>query len=217
MEPEKINRAIHLTNIFRRPERKIFTFGDTNFFYFILSFLENRLILRKGNLKCYKPTIISSESLLDMFKGFSADAVQFAEKQFSTPLSRLKVLGYQFKNEFLSEDYYNLSLEQLLDNITDNTPDEELKSTAILSSPNDIWNISLVKVAFEIIIHSANDNFQDLADRGYFTTSEQRQKQEIETLFAECEHNKSYIKELGKKLQEYGLFSEYEERFFRLV
>ncbi|MEM7184919.1 MAG: hypothetical protein AAF518_28755 [Spirochaetota bacterium] len=217
MEPDNINRAIHLTHIFQLPERKIFTFGDTKFSYFILSYLEDRLVLRKGNLNCFKPTIISSESLMEMFKGFSQDAIEFAQQEYQSAFAKLKGLGYQFKNEFQSEEFYDLALEQLLDNISSQISEDSRKSTAILSCPNDLWNFSLLKVSFDIIAKSAPTNFQDLSERGFLTSDEEKQKQEIEVLFSEAQNNRRYIKELGNKLQKYGLFSEYEERFFQLV
>ena len=154
---------------------------------------------------------------MEMFKGFSDDAIEFARQEYQSAFAKLKGLGYQFKNEFQSEEFYDLALEQLLDNISSQSNEDTLKSTAILSCPNDLWNFSLLKVSFDIIAKSAPTNFQDLSERGFFTSDEEKQKQEIEVLFSEAQNNSRYIKELGNKLQKYGLFAEYEERFFQLV
>ena len=58
---------------------------------------------------------------------------------------------------------------------------------------------------------------RDLEERGFFKTTEERINEEIEFLFSEAQTNKAYIKELADRLQEYGLFEKYEDRFFKLV
>lgn len=209
---------MYLTNVIHSPKSKIFTFGDTHFRYFVLSPLEKYTVLRRGELICYKPTIVTPESFHETFEGFSRDAIDFVEQKYSQALSKLRVLGYQFKNQLNKEEMYNQNIEDLTDKILNVELNEDSNSnTTLMVVPNDIWTVSIMKIAFELITKSFPNNIQDLEDRGYFLTRKQREKNEIELLFSEAIENKSYIKELGKKLQEYNLFEEYEDRFFELT
>jgi hypothetical protein len=212
----KITRGNYLTKIIKVPQRKIFTFGDTSFDYLVVSGVNEKSILRKGSLNCSKPTILTAERLMKLFEGFSEDAIQFAEEKYANILSKLRGLGYQFQNNLKQKEEYSLTIEEVIQNILKEQTSEE-KNVALVSAPNDIWNVGLVKVSFEIIGNSFSGNMQDLEDRGYFQTTEEKQKIEIETLFQEASENRSYIDELARKLQEYGMFEEYEARFFALV
>lgn len=205
-----------LTNILRAPKKKIFTFGDTDFDYLIVSKQENQSIVRKGNLNCGKPILITPESLLNTLQGFSEDAVRFAESEFAKIISKLRGLGYQFKNELKNREVYNRPVEEMLDSLMKDSSIEH-NNSAIITAPDDIWALSLLKVSFEIVNNSFSGNIQDLEDRDMFRSDAEKKREEIETLFAEAKENKAYIKELGKKLQDYELFSEYEDRFFSLL
>ncbi|MCB1190547.1 MAG: hypothetical protein KDK90_08950 [Leptospiraceae bacterium] len=218
MDLKNIKRAMYLTNVVLSPKNKIFTFGDTQFKYYVLSSLEQYSILRTGDLICSKPTIVTPETLNETFRGFSEDAIDFAENNYSRAISKLRVLGYQFSNNLVKKEMYNQTAEILIDKIIEKqSQTESMSNSTILLAPDDIWTVSLMKIAFEIITKSFPGNVQDLEDRGYFLSQREKEKMEIEFLFSEATENKSYIKELGKKLQEYNLFDEYEDRFFNLT
>lgn len=216
MNQDDFKRAAYLTNIIRSPGQRIHTFWQTKFNYFIISSHGDQAILRSGILECAKPTIITPETLAQTFQGFSEEAVRFAEASYQQLLSKIRILGYQFANKLEKESSFSLPTEQLIDNVMADIKDSD-NDTAVLHAPNDIWGLSLMKVAFEAVEKSVQGNIQDLSERGHFKSDEEKRREEIEMLFIEAKEDKTYVKELGKKLQEYNLFEEYEDQFYSLV
>lgn len=213
-QPDIFERAMHLTKVLRYPEQTIFTFWDTDFTYSIASSAkEQSAKLRTGKLRCNKPTIITPETLKETFQGFSNGAVEFALEKYADILSKVKMLGYQFSHELSKVEEYSENAFHLADRILKESKKTD-KTTAILISPNDLWEISLVKIMFEVIKKSFKGNVSDLTERGFFRTEQERKKTEIEILFSEAAENRQYIDELAERLKEYNLFEEYEERFF---
>jgi len=217
MQNRNFSRALHLTKILQSPEKKIFTFGETSFQFVILSALgSDSTFLRKGNLHCEKPKIISPETIIQTFSGFSEEAARFAREQFHDQLNKLKGLGYQFKNILQKEESYNETFLSVQERVL-----SEKKSIiydrAVLKAPVDLWQLALIKASFEIIRKSFSENLQDFSDRGYFLSEEQKRVNEIEILFEEAQQNNDYIHELAQTLQHYNVFKDYEERFFKIA
>jgi hypothetical protein len=217
MLTENFKRALAHTKLIRQPSQKIETFWNTEINYLILSELStDTSCLRDGIVICAKPRILSRESLQEDFAGFSQESVKFAELLSSRELSRLRLLGYKFQNKLKSEEIQTIPFSQLLENVQ-NSLKKDNKNIALLSAPDDIWSLSLIKVIVELVSRSFLVNMEDLEERGFFKTDEEQKRSEIEQLFAMAVHEKNKIKTLGAKLQEYNLFKEYEERFFKIV
>ena len=67
---------------------------------------------------------------------------------------------------------------------------------------------------------SFSDNIRELDEHGFFDTPESdldARKKEIEKLFHSARRNRASVPVLGRKLHQYGLFKEYEDKFFRLL
>ena len=205
-----------LTHVVKYPERKIYTFGDTDFKYIIISSRVDGSTMRTGKLMCKTPAIVTPETMLDTFQGFSGEAVDFAMKKYGNILSKIRVLGYQFSHELDHVSEYTESARQLASRVAREIPASG-NETAVLISPDDLWGISIVKIMFDVLKKSVAGNFEDLAERGYFLSEEEKIKNEIEILFSEAESDKQYIDELATCLREYGVFEQYEDRFFKLV
>ena len=215
MNKKNINRALFLTKVIKLPVKKIFTFWDTRFPYIIASGIgEDETVIRSGNLLCEKPAFWVPGSHEEGLHGFSKEAVEFMHSQFRTELNKLLVMGYQFKNNFESMHTVSLSLSSAIENILLQHSNGD---TAIFTTPDDIWSFGLIKTSFEIMENSFAQNLLDLKERGYLKSEQQKRVDEIEILFEEAENNTIYIKELGNKLQEYGLYEEYESRFYTLI
>ena len=63
----------------------------------------------------------------------------------------------------------------------------------------------------ELVPNSADPGMFDPAKK-----AQERARSEIERLFGQAASDRSTVSELGRKLREYGLFEEYEDRFFAL-
>ncbi len=216
MNEKDLIRALRLTKIIRRPVQKIFTFWDTEFEYTIVSAGEQGSVLRHGKLVCQKPVIITPETLRENFSGFSPEALKLFERDHPELFQRLRGMGYQVTNSLRQREEYSLEVDVLLERVRSQMPAEN-PQLALLLTPDDLWMFGILKLTAEVIRKSAPGNYRDFDERGYFRTEEERQREEIEILFAEARENPNYIKELGDTLQRYGLFEQYEDRFFSLL
>ena len=210
-----LKRVMSLTNIIRYPKQQIYTFGDTDFKYKIVSSnQESGSTLRIGKLRCKSPTIVTPETFLQTFQGFSGDAEEFARRSYADIVSRIRVLGYQFLHIHEQESQYSESARQVTDRILGELSESQI-DIAVLTSPDDLWGIALVKVMFDVLKKSVRGNIEDLNERGFFLSETERKKQEIEILFSEAQADQQYINELAERLRDYNLFGEYEDRFFQ--
>ena len=94
------------------------------------------------------------------------------------------------------------------------------EQSAIIRGPDQAWQISLMKFIVDECLASFADNLKELDEHGYFDNPEKVLKdrnREIERLLIKAGKDPSIIPTLGKKLHRYGLFKEYEDRFFRLI
>lgn len=205
-----------LTHVIKYPERHIYTFGDTDFNYKIISSNQTGgSTLRSGKLKCKMPTIVTPETFLETFRGFSDEAVEFAGKRYADMVSKIRMLGYQFSHILEHESLHSENARQLVGRV-ERDIQESQSDTALLVSPDDLWGIALVKVMLDVLRKSAPGNFEDMRERGFFLSDDEKKRNEIEILFAEAATDKHYADELADRLREYNLFEEYENRFFQL-
>ena len=179
-----------LTNIVIRPQARIATFWTTRFRYYIISKIDNsNSLLRIGTISCEKPTIITPKTITDAFDGFSSEDMEFAEYLSGNDIDKIKVLGYQFKNKLESIKKISIPYKILIQNIK-KTEEKSLNNIAIVTAPNQIWSLSITKLAMESIFRSFASNIQDLEERGFFLNNEEKTHQEIEILFGNCRRRK---------------------------
>lgn len=216
--------AMQKTKIVRLPQQKIFTFWETSFSYRIVSSApageeptnQNHSVVSSGNFQCAKPIIITrQEEFEQKFPGFDEVARQFANERYEQLTNRLVSLGYHFQNSFEKQSSSSLSADDTLDQLLkDSSIDKQ--TTAIILTESGYEHIGLVRAAMEMIMRSAPNNFLQLQEHGLLDSEEDRRRSEIEILFYEAENMGLSKEKLGKKLQQYGLFEEYEDRFFKL-
>jgi hypothetical protein len=82
------------------------------------------------------------------------------------------------------------------------------------------WEVCLLKMMVEVSGHSYPGNVRELERHNLFADSNgmsQGLRQDIEADFQAANRNPALISGLGRKLQQKGIFAEYEDRFFALV
>lgn len=213
-----LEQAFNNTKILRLPRQKIFTFWETNFQYHIVSphETEGTSLVSHGDFQCSRPMIVSGQEPLEKrFSGFDEQAQIFARSSYEDLAYRLIQLGYSFKNNFKIEEQVHLTNKETLKNLLQDSSIDK-QNSAILYTQAGYEHIGLMRAAFEMILRSAPNNISQMQERGMFASQEERIHSEIEILFYEAENLGMNKKVLGKKLQEYGVFEQYEERFLRL-
>ncbi|MGM0442531.1 MAG: hypothetical protein ACQEQC_08950 [Elusimicrobiota bacterium] len=215
-----IKYVLEKTEILRMPSQKLSTFGTTNITYFLLSSLEGITRLRKGKVVSKRPEIIQPPKIDQLFEGFGEDSEKYAREIYEQFGENPKILNYQFKNTTSSTSEISQSVEEVYDKILKQIKEKDNNLYAIIKTEDKIWQISMMKFIVDLTLESAEGNIADLKNRGMFTDSAgipENVRNKIQYLFKEAENNREKMKELGKLLNKYDLFEEYEDRFFGLM
>lgn len=217
--------AVNNTEIKVMPQRHLETFGTTTLRYHLVSELMdtvNQTRVREGRMLASRPQIVTPEAYSKtVLEGFGAEARQYIDwlKDHEREI-RILQYGYRLKKEVFSEHVISESSETVLERVEKEVKERDDPLSAVVLGVDDPWDVCLVKLFWEVIQTSASHNIKELETRKMFEDVRGVPKgirSEIENAFLAASRNASLIKVLGKKLQDYGLFEEYQDRFFSLV
>lgn len=218
---KNINQIINNTRILRLPEHRLATFGITRIYYYFMSSIgAEKTKVREGTVISQRPKIIAPEEYENIFEGFGKQASKYAQAIFQLTGADFRILEYRFKNDSNEVNTVNEPFSIVLKKINNRIDKKEDKLSAIIKGLDSAWQLSLMKFIVDITVKSSSSNITELEEKGMFnpaTTNNRKIMNEIEKLFCEAAGNRSKIRELGQKLKQYGLFEEYEDRFFALL
>lgn len=219
----RIKRLFAQIQVIRSPKHRLSTFGLSKVHYCLVTDVDgftDRSRLRTGNVVAEKPAIITPDQLKDKFHGFGESADKYADWLVSQYGQALKGLSYQFRNENKSSKIELIQPKELISRLSDEFDRKSELRTALLQGTDRLWELSIMKFIVEETLASFHSNVQELDDRGFFEGEDRLEKQkhrEIRSLFQKATHDPRLLVDLGKKLEEYGLFEQYQDQFFRLV
>jgi hypothetical protein len=218
MEPGTIQKYLRQTRIVRSPKRVLATFGATNTSYHLVSPVEElkgKTRLREGEVVSQKPKILTPEAFAERFQGFGDEAKEFADWLSASYHDLLRALEYNFKNMGFKTRVISQSPADVLDRLTAQMDENQ----AIIVCPDGAWSLALMKFTLDESARSFPTHVRDLERRSLFDAPKKeldRRRREIEQLFAPAAQSPTAREQLGRKLQEYGLFEEYEDRYLSL-
>ena len=225
MDPnyDKVEYALSHTQLVRPPEQRLNTFGVTNVHYYLLTEpmdSVNETRIREGRVIAERPKIVTPDYFLNAFEGFGEHAQEQAKALLASYGFDPDILEYKYKNEIGDNWILSEDISQVILKINAKIDDERDSLAAILKGPDDAWQISLMKFITDMTRSSLHKNISELSSRGLF----ERQygipkfvRDEIEGLFRDVEGRRFSADELGSKLRSYGLFDQYQDRFFALL
>ncbi len=224
-KPHDIWYAVNNTRVLLTPARRLETFGATTVNYHLVSELMDsveQVRIREGRIKAERPQIITPTSYAgSMLEGFGEDAEQYAEwlRQHESDLRILKY-GFVIRKQETSEEIVNDSLKTVSDRVRRRVEARDDPMAAVVVGVDKPWEVCLLKLMVDIIRESVPGNLRDMQRRNLLENvkgTPRAIRNEIESDFAAAASNPDLIKALGRKLQRYGLFDEYEDRFFALL
>jgi hypothetical protein len=217
--------AVNNTEIVLMPSRHLETFGSTLLHYHLVSELMdtvNQVRVRTGRMQAHQPKIITPEAYARTFlEGFGEEAQRYVD-WLKTHEKDVRILqyGYRLKQESFSEHIITDNLQAVVDRVKTEVKGASDPLAAVVVGVDVPWDVCLVKLFWEVIQGSAKTNIKELAGQRLFDDDggvPRAVRQEIEAGFLAASRNPDLIKGLGKKLQFFGLFEEYQDRFFSLV
>lgn len=166
-----IQYALEHTEVLHEPDRRIDTFGSTQFEFQIVSEMMDRINtcrVRNGRIEAHKPMIVRPEINEDFdFEGFGPQAEAFGHwlRENIQDLAFLRY-GFKFKQIDIVEEIVHEPLEAVCGRLLDLTRIDGNPMRVIMRTVDDTWEISLLKFTVDMIMKSRRINEFDFKRRG---------------------------------------------------
>jgi hypothetical protein len=222
--PDDLWYVAKTTRVVYSPPKLLETFGETVVRYYLLSELLDEVgsvRIRQGRVMAERPRVITPHFLLNQaLVNFGADARKYLET-FLASQENLRVLEYGLR--FRKEDHSQETVQGNIDEVAEQVAADAKRLTSdvagVVIGVDDHWEVSLLQFVSDLVKRSTPHNAQQMAGRGLLDLSSgvpNAVRAEIESDFREAENNLDLVRDLGDKLRSYGLFEQYEDRFFDL-
>lgn len=225
---ERVEYAARHTEILRHPRQHLSTFGITNIYYYLVTepvYTElvdnaNETVIREGRVIAERPKIVTPYYLTHL-EGFSYDARRYFEMLLSMHGPDTPGLFYTYKNEPKELNIVSDSWQLVIDKLNKEIDEKGDPMASIIKGQDDLWDVSILKFIYEITSRSLQSNIAQLGSRGLLGMSHGGlpvgARQRIEELFDLAAKGECPAHELEQELNRWGVFAEYQDRFFALV
>jgi len=228
IDDEMIREAVKHTEIVRLPKQNLATFGTTNIYYYLVTEpayaeLVNsdvaETVVREGRVIAEKPKIVTPYYLSHL-EGFSAEARRYFKNMVEAGGSHAPGLLYSYRNEPKELTIVSEGLRSVLDKLNARVDERGDQLTSIIKGEDELWDVSLLKFIYEMTARSLRGNLQQMEARGLLNVdtggvpADARVK--IEELFGRIDSGESEPRDLKEELDRWGLFEEYQDRFFAI-
>jgi hypothetical protein len=224
---ERIQEAVKHTEILRLPKRSLATFGTTNIHYYLLTepayseLVEggSETVIREGKVIAERPRIVTPHYLSNI-EGFSSEAKRYLDILVKTHGADAPGLFYTYKNEPEELSIVSDSLRAVVDKLNLDIDKSGNPLTSIIKGQDELWDVSLLKFIYELTKSSLPDNLLQLGSKGLLDVDSRgipaEARARIEELFQLAAKGEIEPGELKDELDHWGLFDEYEDRFFAI-
>jgi len=227
-DSDRIEYAARHTEILRHPRQHLSTFGVTNVYYYIVTepvyseFVKDvtETVIREGRVIAERPKIVTPYYLTQL-EGFSYDARRYFETLLRMHGPDTPGLFYTYKNEPKELNIVSDSWPVVVDRLNEEIDKKGDPLASIIKGQDDLWDVSLLKFIYEITSRSMPENIAQLGSRGLLGMSHGGvpvgARQRIEEMFQQVALGEIKAYELERELNHWGVFEEYQDRFFALV
>lgn len=227
IDNDRIELAARHTEILRHPKRHLSTFGVTNIYYYLVTeptYSElvsdiNETVIREGRVIAERPRIVTPYYLSHL-EGFSSDAKRYFEMLVNTHGADAPGLFYTYKNEPKGLNIISDNWPAVVGRLNDEIDKKGDPLASIIKGEDDLWDVSLLKFIYEITKSSLRDNISQLGARGLLNTDSSGvpvdARLRLEELFRQVGRGERAPHELELELNRWGVFEEYQDRFFSL-
>lgn len=224
---ERLEYAVGHTEILRLPKQTLATFGMTNIGYYLVtepvySELEKDVtetVVREGRVVAERPRIVTPY-YLSRFEGFSPDAKRYFNGLLKQYGPNAPGLFYSYRNEPKGLTIVAGSITAVVDKINAEIDKRGDPLVAIIKGEDEFWDVSLLKFIYEMARNSMENNLLQLQSRGLLDVDASGvpldAKLRIEELLGGVSKGEIKPGELKDELDRWGLFEEYQDRFFTI-
>ena len=216
---DKFKYALEHTELIRAPKQGLSTFGDSVINYYVVTeLMGNASVVRDGKVIAERPKIVTLSYLANV-EGFSDEAKRYMSMMAQEHPDDAGVF-YRYRNEPKGMDIVSEPIGQVISKLNSQIEEQSNSLSTIIKGMEESWDESLLMFIYELTRRSAGDNMVELSSRGLFDTDAQGvprgARDHIEELFEQASRDLSRVPGLVLELNRWGLFSEYQDRFFTL-
>jgi len=227
IDDKRIRYAIMRTEILRPPKQSLYTFGTTNIYYYLVTepvYSElirdiTETVVREGRIIAERPRIVTPYYLTHL-EGFGSEARRYFEALVKEHGSNIRGLFYTYKNEPKELNIVSDNLRSVVDKLNAEIDRRGDPLAAIIKGEDELWDVSLLKFIYEVTKSSLQDNLMQLGSRGLLNIDAAGipvdARVRVDELFEKVVKGESEPGELKDELDRWGLFEEYEDRFFNI-
>ena len=172
---DDIHYALETTRVLREPDRRIDTFGETRFQFQLISELMDRVgevRIRTGEVEAQRPRILRPEAYREIeLEGFSSGVRARFDRMLENLRKEGKDLaflqyGFQFRRGEVNEEIVHDSIDAVRERVLEDIRRSGNPALAVIEGVDDAWEVSILKVSFEMILRSREINAFDFKRRG---------------------------------------------------
>ena len=224
---ERIEYAISHTEVLRPPKQTLATFGNTNIYYYLVtepSYKElvgdmDETVVREGRVVAERPKVVTPSYLTNV-EGFGEHAKRYLEIIVKEYGPHTPGLFYGYKNEPKELNIVSTDIDSVVRRLGEKLDKEGNQLATIIKGIDEMWDVSLLKFIFDMTRYSLSSNIFELGKRGLLDMDYRgvpmEARQSIEQLFALVKNGELDPSALKTELDRWGLFEDYEDRFFHL-
>jgi len=224
-DDERIRDAVRQTEILRAPKQSLYSFGTTNLYYYLVTepvYAEKsrppETVIREGKVIADRPKIVTPY-YLSRLEGFSTEARRYFDSVLGEK-SNASGLLYTYKNEPKEMNIVSDPLSAAVAKLNEDLDRRGDPLVSIIKGMDELWDVSLMKFIYEITRTSLPDNVRQMGQRGLLKMDSEGipgdARVRIKDLFRQVSNGESEPGVLKAELDRWGLFAEYEDRFFSL-
>ncbi len=227
IDDEKIEYAVKHTEILRPPKQSLATFGTTNIHYYLVTepiYTEveknvTETVVREGRVTAQRPRIVTPY-YLSQLEGFSQDAKRYFDALIKAHGPNAPGLFYIYKNEPKELTIVSDNLLSVVEKLSSEIDKRGDPLTSIIKGEDEFWDVSLMKFIYEITRSSLRNNLLQMKSRGLLDVDSGGipvdARVRIDELFKKVLKGDCEPSELKEELDRWGLFEEYQDRFFNI-
>ena len=226
-DDERIKYVIEHTEILRPPKQSLSTFGTTNIYYYLVtepvySELAKNVTdtaVREGRVIAERPRIVTPH-YLSRLEGFSSEARRYFDALTRTHGPNTPGLFYTYRNEPKELNIVSDNLLTVIDKLNAELDKRGDPLTSIIKGQDELWDVSLMKFIYEITKSSLQNNLRQMGSRGLLNIDSGGipidARVRIDELFRRVSRGEIDPSDLKEELDHWGLFEDYEDRFFNI-
>jgi hypothetical protein len=171
MKEDDFQYAIENTRVIVAPERKIATFGNTSFHFYLVSELMDRVNevrVRDGKIHAERPQILTPEHFSRLLlEGFGEKAQRYVDqlREYARNVSVLRY-GFQFRKTDVTERMFRDPIDAVIARTKSQVEDLQEPLSAVIHGVDDAWEVCLLKFTVDMIERSSGGNIGDFRKRG---------------------------------------------------